>query len=182
MCESLTLCRNEEYRDKLNGVREHVGLGKGFEAIDDDLLKVHGPEKEAKLKTYGQKELSRLRDLTEIQIGCCGCALLRLDRVVYRVSTPRSRLRHQSSICLGPWPVAMWRYLGGSMMDLLTDSMMLSRILSRRDQSSEDSSCYGNSIISDITSLIRHRYCLEEVAMRGDVFPSLQPEHFQALQ
>jgi len=181
MCEPSTLFTNEEYLDKLSGVREHVGLGKGFEAIDD-LLKVHGPEQEAKLKIYGQKELSRLRDLKEIEIGCCGCALLRLDRVVYRVSTPRSRLRHQSSICLGPWLFAMWRYLGGSMMDLLTDSMMLSRILPRRDQSSEDSSCYRNSIISDITSLRRHRYCLEEVAMRGDVFPSLQPEHFQALQ
>lgn len=68
------------------------------------------------------------------------------------------------------------------MMELLTDSMMLSRILSGRDPSSEDSSCYRNSTISDITSLRRHRYCLEEVTMRGDGFPSLQPEHFQALQ
>lgn len=65
MCEPSTLFTNEEYLDKLSGVREHVGLGKGFEAIDD-LLKVHGPEQEAKFKTYEQKELSRLRDLTEV--------------------------------------------------------------------------------------------------------------------
>jgi len=68
------------------------------------------------------------------------------------------------------------------MVDLLTDSMMLSRILSRRDQSSKDSSSHRNSTISDIAPLRRHRDCLKEVTMRGDVFPSLQPEHFQALQ
>jgi len=65
MCEPSTLFTNEEYLDKLSGVREHVGLTKGFEAIDD-LLKVHGPEQEAKFKTYKQKELSRLRHLTEV--------------------------------------------------------------------------------------------------------------------
>ena len=66
MCGS-TLCPNEEYSGKISGVREHVGLGKGFEAIND-LLKVHGPDREIKVEENGAEEV---RDFMKTKVGCC---------------------------------------------------------------------------------------------------------------